>query len=153
MSLAWLVCRVVGLSTPREKPLQQAACGFRWSCSSDTPKILETLWLIGFKTGLKQLNNSRALISDRFVCKPKPEWDFFPRLTFQWSAALFHIKSFNSLSVHGVILFCKWRRCRRKFSNRSWKIYIHPFALFYQFRKNLKLKIPQNPVFLSILNN
>ena len=29
MSLAWLVCRVVGLSTSREKPLQQAACGFR----------------------------------------------------------------------------------------------------------------------------
>ena len=28
-SFAWLVCRVVGLFTPREKPLQQAACDFR----------------------------------------------------------------------------------------------------------------------------
>ena len=28
-SFAWLVCRVVGLFTPREKPLQQAAWDFR----------------------------------------------------------------------------------------------------------------------------
>ena len=28
-SFVWLVCRVVGLFTPREKPLQQAACDFR----------------------------------------------------------------------------------------------------------------------------
>ena len=32
-SFAWLVCRVVGLFTPREKPLQQAAWDFRWACA------------------------------------------------------------------------------------------------------------------------
>ena len=32
-SFAWLVCCVVSLFTPREKPLQQAAWDFRWACA------------------------------------------------------------------------------------------------------------------------
>ena len=32
-SFAWLVCRVVGLFTPRDKPVQQAAWDFRWACA------------------------------------------------------------------------------------------------------------------------
>ena len=78
-SLAWLVCRV-------EKPLQQDACGFRWACSWDASKLLEVdTWLTGFKTGFNQLNNSRALVLDRWLCKPEPAWHFLLRLAFQQS--------------------------------------------------------------------
>ena len=90
-------------------------------------KILENLWLIGFKTGFQQLNNSRALISDRFAVQTDARMRLFPathvstKRSEQRTFIALHcsiIKSFNSLSVHGVILFCKWR-CLRKFSNRS----------------------------------
>ena len=161
-SFAWLVCYVDGLFTPREKPLQEAACGFRWACSLDTSKILEVdTWLTGFRPAFNQLNNSRALILDQFaaltgarvrlspatrVSKKRSEQRSFIELNCSIT------KSFYSWSVRGVVWFSKWR-CLRKFSNRSRKIHIYLFALLRQFRNNLQLKILQNPVFLSILNN
>ena len=146
-SFAWLVCCVVGLFTPRKKPLQQAACDFRWACSSDTSKILGVdTWLTGFETGFNQLNNSRVLIFYSFdvqtgarvilpsVCRVSTK-----RIEDFQSTELFQNQVFDFLSVLGVVFFCKWWRCLRKFSNSSRKIHLYPFALLHLFRNNLEL--------------
>ena len=146
-SFAWLVCCVVGLFTPRKKPLQQAACDFRWACSLDTPKILGVdTWLTCFKTGFNQLNNSRVKISNSFAVQTGARVRLPPvcrvstkRIEDFQSTELFQNQVFDFLSVLGVVLFRKWWRCLRKFSNSSRKIHIYPFALLHQFRNNLEL--------------
>ena len=104
-SFAWLVFRVVGLFTPREKPLQQAASDFRWACSLDNSKILEVdTWLTGFKTGF----NSRALIFDRFAMQTRARVRLSPvshRVSskrIEWLSKHFQNQVFDFLSVCGV---------------------------------------------------
>ena len=108
-SFAWLLCRVVGLFTPREKPLQQAAGDFHLACSLDTSKILEVdTWLTGFKTGFNHLNNSRALIFDRFAMQTGARVRLSPvshRVSskwIEWLSKYFQNQVFDFLSVRGV---------------------------------------------------
>ena len=70
------------------------------------------------RTGFNPLNNSRAFF-DRFALQTGAR---IKNLGDIQRTKLFHNQVFHSLSVLVVVLFCKLRRCLRKFSNRSWKI-------------------------------
>ena len=161
-SFAWLVCCVVGLFTPRKKPLQQAACDFRWACSSDTSKILGVdTWLTGFETGFNQLNNSRVLIFYSFdvqtgarvilppVCRVSTK-----RIEDFQSTELFQNQVFDFLSVLGVVFFVNGEDASVSLVTVHGKFIYIPSRCSICFETTWNsITILQNPVFLSIFNN
>ena len=105
MSLAWLVCRVVGLSTPREKPLQQAACGFRWSCSSDTPQNLGNSLINRFSNWFKAVEQLTRINFGPICVQTEARMRLFP-LDSRFNEALHCSISSLLTPYQSMALYC-----------------------------------------------